>query len=97
MMYRGTYSPEFYRQLHRLVHAEFRSRRASARLGAALRRPWQLRVAHLRDAATIGIEGAARTIVRRRLARLARPGATNHAPTPLVEGVAATRQVEEAS
>jgi anaerobic magnesium-protoporphyrin IX monomethyl ester cyclase len=97
MMYRGTYSPEFYRQLHRLVHAEFRSRRASARLGAALRRPWQLRVEHLRDAATIGIEGAARTIVRRRLARLARPGATNHAPTHLVEGVAATRQVEEAS
>lgn len=39
LLYRSTYSPDFYRRLHRLVHRRFRMRRAQA----LLRRPAPLR------------------------------------------------------
>lgn len=39
MMYPATYAPEFYRALHALVHAQFRSRRAFDILLRAARRP----------------------------------------------------------
>jgi anaerobic magnesium-protoporphyrin IX monomethyl ester cyclase len=39
LMYRGTYSPEFYRVLHRVVHNEFRMRRAIARVKSLGRTP----------------------------------------------------------
>ena len=38
MLYRGAYAPEFYRALHALVHAEFRSRRSFDALGQVVRR-----------------------------------------------------------
>ena len=36
VMYRATYPPPFYRQLHRLVHAEFRAQRIRGSVAAAL-------------------------------------------------------------
>jgi anaerobic magnesium-protoporphyrin IX monomethyl ester cyclase len=36
MMYRATYTPQFYRALHALVHAEFRARRSTVALKRAL-------------------------------------------------------------
>ena len=39
IMYRSTYPPEFYRALHRLVHAEFRVQRACRLLRTLARRP----------------------------------------------------------
>jgi radical SAM superfamily enzyme YgiQ (UPF0313 family) len=49
MMYRGTYSPEFYRVLHRVVHYEFRMRRAIAQLEQVGMRPtrWNAHAARL--------------------------------------------------
>jgi radical SAM superfamily enzyme YgiQ (UPF0313 family) len=96
MMYRGTYPPDFYRQLHRLVHAEFRARQAAARLLTALRRPWLLRTGHVRDLATLGIDGAAQVLVRRRLARTVDVSAGDRATAGL-EGVAPARPAREAS
>jgi anaerobic magnesium-protoporphyrin IX monomethyl ester cyclase len=37
MMYHGTYSSQFYRELHRVVHAEFRLRRSWAELARVMR------------------------------------------------------------
>ena len=71
MLYRATYSPDFYRELHHYLHAGFRARTAARSLGAAIRRPWQLRPRHLRQAAALGVHGASRLLIRRRLHRLA--------------------------
>jgi radical SAM superfamily enzyme YgiQ (UPF0313 family) len=63
MMYRATYVPDFYRTLHALTHAEFRSRR---RLSARSARQ-----------AAAGLYHAARVpLLRRRLARLGRQKST---------------------
>ena len=61
MMYRATYVPDFYRALHRLVHAEFRARRAID----------QLRGGRLRGAVAAAIHRVSLPILRRRLDRLA--------------------------
>jgi anaerobic magnesium-protoporphyrin IX monomethyl ester cyclase len=50
-MYHATYGPEFYRVLHQAVHAEFRMRKMAGVVTAA-RRPWMLRPAHARVAAS---------------------------------------------
>lgn len=97
MMYRGTYSPDFYRQLHRLVHAEFRARQAATRLATAVRRPWLLRAEHVHHVATLGIEGAVRFLTRRRLARQARLAAADRSAAALVDGVAPARHAREVS
>jgi anaerobic magnesium-protoporphyrin IX monomethyl ester cyclase len=70
MMYRGTYTPDFYRQLHGLVHSEFRAAAAAAALGTASRRPWTVRARHLRAAAALVFYRAAQVIIRRRLTRM---------------------------
>jgi anaerobic magnesium-protoporphyrin IX monomethyl ester cyclase len=38
MLYQGTYSTEFYRQLHKVIHKEYRARKTWRRLGTL--RPW---------------------------------------------------------
>jgi radical SAM superfamily enzyme YgiQ (UPF0313 family) len=61
MMYRANYVPEFYRALHRLVHAEFRSRRrgslraAAASVYHALRIPFLRRT--VRQLSRAGVDG----------------------------------------
>lgn len=45
LMFRNTYSPDFYRQLHRYVHRIFRKERAARQIGQLARAPAQLRIA----------------------------------------------------
>jgi anaerobic magnesium-protoporphyrin IX monomethyl ester cyclase len=51
MMYRGPFTTAFYRQLHSVLHKEFRTRRAWHHLKHALARPASLRLRHIREAA----------------------------------------------
>ncbi len=53
MMYRGTYAPEFYRVLYRVVHHEFRMRRAIEEIARAISQPVRWRARHARLAASI--------------------------------------------
>jgi anaerobic magnesium-protoporphyrin IX monomethyl ester cyclase len=75
LMYRGTYVPDFYRALHALVHAQFRSRRTADAIGRG----------HVRDA----LAGALQTLklpwLHARVSHLARvrPAATTHMPVLL--------------
>ena len=87
MMYRGTYSPDFYRQLHRLVHAEFRRVRLPPP-GHAVRRPWLLRVTSMCATRHPRFEGAARSLIRRRLARMMGPAAADGLAAALVDASA---------
>jgi anaerobic magnesium-protoporphyrin IX monomethyl ester cyclase len=72
MMFRGPFTTGFYRQLHTVLHREFRMRRAGRELGRALRRPRQLRRRHLGHAAAVLRHAAALPVERVRLERLAR-------------------------
>jgi radical SAM superfamily enzyme YgiQ (UPF0313 family) len=42
-MYRATFAPEVYRQVHGLVHHEFRARKSAEALTALMRGPWRVR------------------------------------------------------
>ena len=61
MMYRATYVPDFYRALHRLVHAEFRARRAAG----------HVRRLHVRAALAAAAHRLSLPVLRRRVNRLA--------------------------
>lgn len=71
MMFRGPFTTGFYRQLHTVLHREFR-----------LRRAWRglMRTGRPRSAATALVHAAALPVDRLRLERLAR---IPHEPTPL--------------
>jgi radical SAM superfamily enzyme YgiQ (UPF0313 family) len=71
LMYRGAYTPEFYRVLHHVVHHEFRCRRAAARIRALARRPFSARLADLRRVAAWAYNRAALPLAERQLRRLA--------------------------
>lgn len=71
MMYQGPFATPFYRQLHQVVHKEFRSRRAGREWRRLLPRPWQLRPFHLREAAATLYRLATLPAARRRLNQLA--------------------------
>jgi radical SAM superfamily enzyme YgiQ (UPF0313 family) len=83
MMYHATYVPDFYRALHALVHAEFRSRKAATSVARAIARPWTLRQRHARAAVTVAYQRAKVPWIERRLSRLARLTALTP-PTPLL-------------
>ncbi len=51
MLYQGPFGTPFYRQLHTVVHKEYRARKTAAALRAALRDPRQLRPALIRQTA----------------------------------------------
>lgn len=53
MMYRGTYSSDYYRVLYHVVHHEFRIRKVLAQLKWDVSRPSRWRIAHLRLLASI--------------------------------------------
>ncbi len=72
MMYRGTYSTEFYRVLYRAVHAEFRLRRAAAELARVAHRPREWRVRHLRLLATIPLHATRLAWMRWKMNTLAK-------------------------
>jgi anaerobic magnesium-protoporphyrin IX monomethyl ester cyclase len=72
MMYRATYAPSFYRELHHVVHREFRARHGARRLRALVARPYIARAADLRQVASWAYNRAALPFARRRLRQLAR-------------------------
>jgi radical SAM superfamily enzyme YgiQ (UPF0313 family) len=61
LMFHNTYSPEFYKQLHRYVHKTYRRQLALREIGRLLRRPTRLTKKGLRLAASFGwyLTGAA--------------------------------------
>jgi radical SAM superfamily enzyme YgiQ (UPF0313 family)/glycosyltransferase involved in cell wall biosynthesis len=83
MMYHATYVPDFYRVLHRLVHAEFRARRSSIAISRVARRPWTLRPRHARAAINATYQLVLGALLHRRLSRLERLTAPAP-PTPLI-------------
>ena len=72
MLYRGPFSTAFYRMLHRVLHREFRARKAWDDLRPALLRPSRLRPRHLRRLASIVYTAVALPLLRLELARRAR-------------------------
>jgi anaerobic magnesium-protoporphyrin IX monomethyl ester cyclase len=83
MMYHATYVPDFYRALHRLVHAEFRARTSSGAVSRLVRRPWTARPRHARAAIGASYHAVHAALLHRRLNRLERLTAAAR-PTPLV-------------
>jgi anaerobic magnesium-protoporphyrin IX monomethyl ester cyclase len=71
MMYRGTFATDFYRQLHVVLHKEFRMRRSWDELRRTLRQPTKLSRRHLRRLAVTLFNLATLPPARRRLDRLA--------------------------
>jgi anaerobic magnesium-protoporphyrin IX monomethyl ester cyclase len=53
MLYQGPFRTEFYRQLHTVVHKDYRSRKTARELRARLRQPASLRPGHLRQTAAV--------------------------------------------
>ena len=71
MMYEGPFPTSFYRQLHTVVHKEFRARRSWLKLRQIARQPARWRLAHLRELAAIGYRWGTLPLARWRLNRLA--------------------------
>jgi radical SAM superfamily enzyme YgiQ (UPF0313 family) len=71
MMYRGPFTTAFYRQLHVVLHKEFRSRRALLEMRRVAKQPRQWRGRHLREALATLYRLATLPLARYRLERLA--------------------------
>jgi anaerobic magnesium-protoporphyrin IX monomethyl ester cyclase len=96
MMYRGPFSTEFYRQLHTVVHKEFRVRRALSSLLGVARRPGSARRRHLRQAAALAHQTLTLPLARARLERLARMPHEGLGPLPTsMSPEAAARPTEQ--
>jgi radical SAM superfamily enzyme YgiQ (UPF0313 family) len=72
MLYRGPFSTGFYRQLHTVLHKEFRARRSARALRHALRHPLRLGRRELRHAAAMAYNALTLPLARVRLALFAR-------------------------
>jgi anaerobic magnesium-protoporphyrin IX monomethyl ester cyclase len=72
MLYQGEYTTEFYRQLHKVLHKEFRARKNREALTQLVRRPTTARRAHLRQAAAMTAQLTSLPLERRRLNELAK-------------------------
>ncbi len=97
MMYHATYVPDFYRVLHSLVHAEFRTRQSADALRDVLGRPLALRTYHVRAAAQfvaghLTLPGLRRTVDR--LSRV-RPSEPSVVPLPVLSPQAAAVPTEQ--
>ena len=73
MLYQGPYGSAFYRQLHTVLHKEFRARRAWRDLRGAIQQPVRLRGGHLRRAAAMAYHAGTLPLARRKLDRLTTP------------------------
>jgi anaerobic magnesium-protoporphyrin IX monomethyl ester cyclase len=69
-MYEATYAPEVYRQVHGLVHHEFRARKSARSLIALARAPWHARPHHARRLASWIYNRAALFMTRRHVRTL---------------------------
>jgi radical SAM superfamily enzyme YgiQ (UPF0313 family) len=96
MMYQGLFPTEFYRQLHTVVHKEFRARSGWRKLQQVVNKPGRWRLAHLRELAAIGYRWTTLPLARWRLNRLAKadqqPALLPH--MPFVESARPTPQPE---
>jgi anaerobic magnesium-protoporphyrin IX monomethyl ester cyclase len=81
MLYRGPFATAFYRQLHTVVHKEYRARKTAMALRNLMRRPTQIRPSHLRDAAAMIYHTLTLSSARRTLDQMA---ALPHEPTALL-------------
>jgi anaerobic magnesium-protoporphyrin IX monomethyl ester cyclase len=74
MLYHGPYSTEFYRVLHKALHAEFRRQKTADRLRRDLPHPARWRPSHVRQAAAYARDGLRLRMSRRELDRLGQGG-----------------------
>ena len=72
MMYSGPFVTEFYRQLHIVLHKEFRSRKGWQMLKQIASHPTQLRLRHGRELLAIWYRLATLPLARAKLNRLAK-------------------------
>ena len=70
LMFRNTYSPAFYKQLHRYVHRSYGWHLALRQLGQMILRPARITGGHLRTAASLAWNLPAAMIARIRLKKL---------------------------
>jgi anaerobic magnesium-protoporphyrin IX monomethyl ester cyclase len=70
MMYKGTFSPSFYKRLHRYVHKVFRLRQGWLQMGSLLRHPLRLNRQSIRSVAAIAYYLPAMLIDKLRLEKL---------------------------
>jgi radical SAM superfamily enzyme YgiQ (UPF0313 family) len=70
MMYEGPFTTDFYRQLHTVLHTEFRARKVGRNLLRLGRTPWRLRGRHLVKAGGVAYRWARLPLERMRLDRL---------------------------
>ena len=80
MLYRGPFRTEFYRQLHTVIHKEYRSRKTLRELQTLARRPLTARPAHLRRTASMLYHWAT---LPRAVSKLDQLAALPHEPTRL--------------
>jgi anaerobic magnesium-protoporphyrin IX monomethyl ester cyclase len=72
MMYEGPFSTEFYRQLHVVLHKEFRSRKGLRELRGLFSHPTRVKQKHIREAFAIVYRLGTLPVERFKLNRLAR-------------------------
>jgi anaerobic magnesium-protoporphyrin IX monomethyl ester cyclase len=73
LMFRNTYRPEFYKQLHRYVHKTYRRHVAAQQLKDILRKPAAASLSQLKKAASIAYYFPAELIAKRKLKALEQP------------------------
>src|SRR5262249_35223907 len=101
MMYHATYSPDFYKALHALVHAEFRQQRSLDLLGRLGRWPQLIRIKSAREFLSGVAQGLKRPVLQRRVEALARASAADrsvertHVLIPLLSQQAASVPSEQ--
>jgi anaerobic magnesium-protoporphyrin IX monomethyl ester cyclase len=83
VMYSATYAPAFYRDIHGVVHHEFRARRLAEAMAPLAKEPWRVRPADLRRAAAWLYNRGALSISRTRLRQSAERSA-HTAPVAIV-------------
>ena len=80
MLYQGPFATEFYRQLHTIVHKDYRSRKTWRSLQRLIRNPANLRPGHLRQTAAMLYHRLTLPLAEHKLNQLAR---LPHEPTKL--------------
>jgi hypothetical protein len=73
LMFRNTYQPAFYKQLHRYVHKSYRTHIALANIKQLLRTPAAATVTSLKKALSLLYYAPASFWARQKLSRLERP------------------------
>ncbi|CAN5739358.1 radical SAM protein [soil metagenome] len=82
MLYRGPFPTEFYRQLHTVLHKEFRARKSWAELKQLPLNPRASQKKHIRQAAAMAFHAVSLPLERRRLGKLARGPHDGVGPLP---------------